>query len=319
MNEQQTTKLDAWVIATRPHTLPAAAAPVLVGSGVSFYLEVFSLLPAFVALLGAMLIQIGTNLANDYFDAKKGVDTDQRTGFTRVTHEGLLSPETVKRGMITVFSLAVICGVYLTIKGGWPILAIGVTGILFGITYSGGPFPYGSYALGDLMVFLYFGVFAVWGTYYVQLAHGHGAFSLSIVEGGLSSMVLLTSLPSACLANAVLVVNNLRDLETDQKAGKYTMAVLLGDRNTRVHYSLLLIMAMIVPALFPFLYPKFPLYIVMPLVLLPVTYYLIKDIWTANEGEAFNQLLTRTGKLMLAHAILFTIGFVVSSGTPILS
>ncbi len=224
-SEKQLTNWQVWVLAARPKTLPAAAAPVLVGSaaalvGGGFHLGVFC-----AALLAALLLQVGANLANDVFDFHKGADAHQRLGPTRVTQAGLLLPEQVYRGMWLVFGVASLLGLYLIWMAGWPILVIGVASILAAIAYTGGPFPFGYYGLGEFFVFLFFGLAAVCGTYY---AHLHSLDILAIVS----------SLPMGFLITAILVVNNLRDIETDRLAGKRTLAVRLKVPGTRVEFLL---------------------------------------------------------------------------------
>ncbi len=157
-----------WLMASRPRTLPAAAAPVIAGSAAAFSTGHFDLLPALAALFGALLLQIGANYANDVFDYHKGADTAGRVGPVRVTSAGLLTPGQVKAGMWVVFGLAVLCGLYLAIHAGWPVIAIGALSILGAIAYTGGPYPLGYHGLGELAVFLFFGLAAVCGTYYVQ-------------------------------------------------------------------------------------------------------------------------------------------------------
>ncbi len=165
MSTQDISRTKAWVMAARPQTLPAAAAPIFVGVGLAVHDGVFAALPALAAFVGAALIQIGTNFANDYYDAVQGADTDEREGFTRVTAGGLIDAEEVKRAMIATYGLAVVIGVYLVAVGGLPIVVVGLSGIAAGVLYTGGPFPYGYRGLGDLFVFVYFGLVAVTGTY----------------------------------------------------------------------------------------------------------------------------------------------------------
>ncbi|MGM0556922.1 MAG: 1,4-dihydroxy-2-naphthoate polyprenyltransferase, partial [Myxococcota bacterium] len=225
MSTQQTISAPrAWVMATRPKTLAAAAVPVAVGTGVAVSHDQFQWLPALVALLGAFLIQIGTNLANDYFDFQKGADNEDRLGPTRVVSSGLISAKAVRNAMILAFALAAAVGSYLIWLGGWPILVIGVLSIMSGIAYTGGPFPLGYNGLGDLFVFIFFGVVAVMGTYYVQA-----------LEWSLESFV--ASVPVGLLSVAILIVNNYRDIDTDRAAGKMTLAVRLGRSLTRVQYQ----------------------------------------------------------------------------------
>ena len=221
-------------MAARPKTLTAAIAPVVTGTGLAAYHDVLAWLPAVAAMLGAILIQIGTNLANDYYDFVRGGDTEERVGPVRVTQAGILPPETVKRGMIVTLAAAVLVGVYLVWVGGWPILWIGLASVACAVLYTGGPFPLAYHGLGDVFVFLFFGLIAVGGTYWVQgLAWPPDAMLAGVGLGALST--------------AILVVNNLRDIETDAKAGKRTMAVRLGPDGTKVEYVVALAVAAAVP------------------------------------------------------------------------
>ena len=223
-----------WLMAARPKTLPAAAAPVLAGVGLALHHRVFAAGPAFAALIGALLIQVATNLANDYFDFVKGGDTETRIGPIRVTQAGLMSPERVKRGMLVVLALAVLNGAYLVFVGGWPILVVGVASLICAVAYTGGPFPLAYNGLGDVFVFVFFGLVAVAGTYWVQ--------ALAVDPGA-----LLAGAGLGAFTTAILVVNNLRDRETDEAAGKRTLAVRLGDRATVAEYVLCLLVAAVVP------------------------------------------------------------------------
>jgi 1,4-dihydroxy-2-naphthoate octaprenyltransferase len=217
--------LQVWMLAARPKTLPAAAAPVIVGSAAAFVDGAFQPLPALAALLAALLLQIGANLANDVFDFHKGADTQERLGPVRVTQSGMLSPEQVMGGMWVTFGLAALLGLYLAWVGGWPIILIGVASIAAAILYTGGPFPFGYYGLGDLFVFIFFGLVAVCGTYYIQVA-------------ALTPLAIWSSIPMGLLITAILVVNNLRDIDTDRQAGKRTLAVRLGTEGARWEYVL---------------------------------------------------------------------------------
>jgi 1,4-dihydroxy-2-naphthoate polyprenyltransferase len=227
-------RVDAWFLATRPRTLPAAMAPVLAGTGLAIGDGVFRPLPALAALVGAILIQIGTNLANDYSDWARGADTEDRLGPTRVTQAGLLAPRDVRMGAGIALGLAFLVGIYLVAVGGWPIVWIGLASLVCAVAYTGGPFPLAYNYLGDLFVFLFFGLVAVGGTYWVQ-------------AGALTPAVLLVGSGVGALATAILVVNNLRDRETDIRVGKRTLATLLGVRGSRFQYILLLFLAWHVP------------------------------------------------------------------------
>ena len=209
------TRVQAWIMASRPRTLTAAAAPVLLGTGLAWGRGGFSAIPGVAAMVGALLIQIGTNLANDYYDHLRGGDTKERVGPTRVTQTGLIPARTVRDAAFLVLGLALLPGLYLVWVGGWPIVMIGLASLLFAVAYTGGPYPLAYYGLGDLFVFLFFGLVAVGGTFWVQ-ARSFGP------------EVLLAGAGIGALNTAILVVNNLRDLETDARAGKRTMAVWLG-------------------------------------------------------------------------------------------
>lgn len=226
--------LGHWILAARPKTLVAAAAPVLVGAGLAAHDDAFAVLPVLAALLGALLIQIGTNLANDYYDFVRGADTHARVGPMRVTQAGLLTPESVRRGMILVLAAAVLPGAYLVAVAGWPIVWIGLVSLACAVLYTGGPAPLAYHGLGDVFVFVFFGLVAVGGTYYVQAGTWPvGAWLAGAGVGALST--------------AVLVVNNLRDIDTDAVAGKRTLAVRLGRRGTQAEYLVLVALALAVP------------------------------------------------------------------------
>ncbi|MCB0255581.1 MAG: 1,4-dihydroxy-2-naphthoate polyprenyltransferase, partial [Anaerolineae bacterium] len=230
MNRRQ-----AWWLAIRPKTLPAAVGPVLVGIGLAVGDGVFSLLPALAALTGALLLQIASNLANDYYDFVKGYDQADRTGPTRVAASGLISLRELKLGLAVVLALAALVGAYLIWVGGLPILIIGVAGMISAVIYSGGPFPLSANGLGDLFVFVFFGLAAVVGTYYVQ--------ALTVTPA-----VWIAAIAPGTLITAILVVNNLRDIDTDARANKRTLAVRLGRAGARGEYTLLLLLAYLTPA-----------------------------------------------------------------------
>lgn len=284
----------AWVMATRPKTLAAAAVPVLVGTGVAIAHGQFQWLPALVALLGAFLIQIGTNLANDYFDHQKGADNEDRLGPTRVVSSGLISPKAVRNAMILSFVLAAAVGSYLIWLGGWPILVIGVFSILSGIAYTGGPFPLGYNGLGDLFVFIFFGVIAVMGTYYVQA-----------LEWSLESFV--ASIPVGLLSVAILIVNNYRDIDTDRAAGKMTLAVRLGRHWTRVQYQACLAAAFVVPVV-QVLVGQQNLWVLLTLGAAPVAVWLRGRFVEATGGPELNSILEDTAKLLAVFGILYAVG-----------
>lgn len=289
----QISATQAWIIASRPKTLPAAASPVVVGTAIAIADKHFSLLPALAALLGALLIQIGTNFANDVFDYKKGADTVERVGPLRVVQAGILSPRQVFMGMWVVFGLAALIGLYLIVEGGWPILAIGVLSILSGIAYTGGPFPLGYNGLGDIFVFIFFGLVAVCGTYYVQ-AHT------------LTAQAWWGAIPVGLLVTAIIVVNNLRDIETDKKAGKKTLAVRLGARGAQIEYYLLLAVSYLVPPVMWALGVSSG-WVMLAWLSLPVAWPLIGAI-REKKGKALNPVLGGTARLSLVYSLCFAVG-----------
>ncbi len=297
-------------MAARPHTLPAAAAPVIVGVGLAVHEGLFAPLPALAAFVGAALIQIGTNFANDYYDAVKGVDTDERKGFTRVTQSGLIAAESVKRAMYATFALAILVGVYLVWVGGLPILVIGLASVVSGIAYAGGPYPLGSHGLGDLFVFVFFGVVAVMGTFYVQAASVlAGPFPTGIPAGTVTLTAFAASLPVAAISTNILVVNNVRDLETDREAGKKTLAVLIGYRASRAEFVGFLGLSYLVPAWF-WLARGYSPAVLSPLLTIPYSAAIARTVVTDSSGEALNPALEQTGKLLAGHSVLFALGLV---------
>ncbi len=306
-DEAGTAAWRAWALAIRPQTLPAGIAPVLVGIALALRDDVFHGGAAFGALLGALLIQIGTNLANDYYDAIRGVDTADREGFTRVTHAGLLAPAQVKRGMAVTFLAAIALGTYLVYLGGLPIVVVGLVSIAAGIAYAGGPIPYGSYGLGDLFVFVFFGLVAVTGTYYVQAA----AVLTQGVPGWLppnsiTSEAVLGGVAIGALTTALLVVNNLRDIRTDADAGKRTLAVILGQRFTRYEFLVLLCVAYAVPGVLAL--GEFGPVVLLPWLSLPFAGLVLRSVLAVPPGARLNATLERTGQLLLLFAVLFAVG-----------
>jgi 1,4-dihydroxy-2-naphthoate octaprenyltransferase len=308
MGTQDISRRRAWVMAARPQTLPATAAPVAVGTGLAVGHGVADPLAAAAALLGAALIQVGTNFANDYYDAVKGADTEDRDGFTRVTQSGLIPPEAVRRATYLTFATAVLVGTTLVYVGGLPILIVGLLSVAAGVAYTGGPYPLGYHGLGDLFVFVFFGVVAVTGTYYVQAAATLAApVPLSIPPDTLPAVAVVASLPVAALSTNILVVNNVRDRETDAEAGKRTLAVRLGYRWSRVQYVALLGLAYLVPPALWVAGPASPV-VCLPLLTLPLAVSVARTVGAHTSGEKLNPALEQTGKLLAAHALLFGVG-----------
>lgn len=288
--------LKAWVLAARPKTLAAAAIPVLVGTAVAVDHQVWALLPAMAAFVAAGLIQIGTNFANDYFDFKSGADNEDRLGPTRVTQAGLISAEQVKRATGLTFLGAAIVGLYLIYVGGWPIAVIGVASILSGLAYTGGPYPLGYHGLGDLFVFVFFGLIAVTGTYYVQAL----AWTPEVVAA---------AVPIGLLSTAILVVNNYRDIDTDKLAGKNTLAVRLGARATRWQYALLVVGAYAVPVAQWAVWDASH-WLLLPLLSLPVALLSILRMWR-RTGMELNELLAQTARLLAIFGFLYALGYML--------
>ncbi|WP_049896978.1 MULTISPECIES: 1,4-dihydroxy-2-naphthoate polyprenyltransferase [unclassified Haloferax] len=312
MSTQDISRRRAWVMASRPQTLPAAAAPVVVGTAVAVHADLFAPLPALAALVGALLIQVGTNFANDYYDAVQGADTEAREGFTRVTAGGLIPPSEVKRAMYLTFAAAVLLGTYLVYVGGVAILVIGLLSVASGIAYTGGPYPLGYHGLGDLFVFVFFGLVAVVGTFYVQAASVLAApLSVGIPAGTVTLVAVLASLPIAAISTNILVVNNVRDKEEDATTGKRTLAVRFGYGFARAEYVAMLALAYAVPV---YLWTRagFDWYVLLPVFSMPVAARIARTVVTETEGEKLNPALEDTGKLLALYAVLFSVGLVLA-------
>lgn len=286
--------MNPWILAIRPATLTAAVAPILVGSAVAARTGGFRLGPAAAALAGALLLQIAANLANDVDDFERGADTAARQGPTRVTQSGLLSARQVRAAEWLAFTLAALVGGYLVAVAGWAIAALGLAAIATAWAYTGGPWPLGYHGLGDVCVFLFFGVAAVVGTTYVQ-------------TGAVDRLALLAALPVGALVTAILVVNNTRDADTDRRAGKRTLAVRLGTAATRAQYALLVTLAYAVP-LALWWCGTASAWVLLPLVTLPLGLRRIVDMARAADGATFNALLGDTARLHLLFGGLFAAG-----------
>ena len=285
--------LRVWLLAIRPRTLTAAVVPVAVGTALAFHDGEGRAGPALAALLSAVLIQIGTNLINDYYDFKKGADTSERVGPTRVTQSGLIPPSTVLAGAAVSFLAASAFGLYLIAVGGWPILAIGVLSLLSGYAYTGGPYPLGYHGLGDVFVFVFFGLVAVTGTYYVQ-------------AGQVAPAAWVAALPVGAIGTAILVVNNLRDAATDARAGKRTLVVRLGVGGGRVEYLLLLGLAFATPLLMWALRLSGPACL-LALLGLPAAIPPARRV-LRQAGAALNPALGETARLQLVFGLLLAMG-----------
>ena len=289
--------LRIWAMAARPRTLPAAIAPVLVGTALAGSEGQFRPLAFCAALVGSIFIQIGTNLSNDYSDARRGADTEERLGPVRVTAGGLAPPRKVLVATWLAFAIAVAAGAYLIALVGWELLAVGAASILAGVLYTGGPRPYGYEGLGELFVFGFFGVVAVTGSYYVQTEE-------------LSWLVLGLSVPVGLLAAAILVVNNIRDLDTDRRAGKRTLAVRLGrDRARRLFVLTVTLPFAIVVALAAIdARPELAL----ALLAAPLVPSLVRTVSSRTDGPSLNGALARCGALLALFSLLLSAGLLLS-------
>lgn len=288
-------RVRAWALAARPKTLPAAAAPVLVGTAIAWQSRGFAAGPAVAALVGALLLQIGSNFANDVYDYEKGADTDARLGPLRVTQAGLLAADEVKRGMWIVFGLALGVGVYLTLVAGWPVVAIGLASIAAAIAYTGGPLAFGYRGLGDLFVLLFFGLVAVCGTAFVQMGEvPFAAWPAGVMEG--------------FLATAILVVNNVRDHETDRLAGKRTIPAVFGRAVGVAEYAFLLLGAYAI-AWWMVWRHHVSAWSLLVYLTFPIAVVLIVHL-RKYRGPILNQTLARTAKLLFVFSVLFSAGVV---------
>ena len=283
-----------WVMAARLRTLPAGAAPVLVGTALAQH--DFHVLRFIAAMVGALFIQVGANLSNDYSDARRGADTEDRLGPVRVTAGGLVPPRQVLVATWVAFGVAVIAGVYLIAVAGWELLLVGVASILAGVLYTGGPRPYGYEGLGEVFVFLFFGVAAVAGSFFAQTEHWvWEAFALSA--------------PVGLLAAAILVVNNVRDMDTDRRAGKKTLAVRLGRERTRALYAAMLVGAYL---LLLVVIGSLSFWVLLPVLTVPLAVRLIGTVRTHTDGPTLNGALAQTAMLELAFCVLLSAGILLS-------
>lgn len=286
-----------WWLAIRPKTLPAAASGVIVGSVLAARAGGFSLGPAFAALGVALLLQIGSNLANDVYDDERGADTAQRSGPLRVTASGLLTRAEVKRGMKTVLAGAFALGVYLTFVRGWLVLVIGVAAIVAAVAYTGGPYPLGYHGLGEVFVFVFFGLASVVGTYWVQ-------------AGAPDALVWLMAVPVGLIITGILVVNNLRDIEEDRLAGKRTVAARIGERATRGEYLACIAVAYALPGVLVAL-GALPLGALAAWLSAPLAFAAVRLVLT-RRGAPLNRALALTGQTALAYSVLFAAGMLLA-------
>ena len=287
-----------WLMAARPRTLPAAVAPVLVGTALAATGDTFKPLTFVAALVGALFIQVGTNLSNDYSDARRGADTEDRLGPVRVTAGGLVPPRQVLIATYVAFGVAVLAGVYLIATAGWELLLVGAASILAGVLYTGGPRPYGYEGLGEVFVFLFFGVVAVAGSYFAQTEE-------------LDWEALVLAVPVGLLAAAILVVNNVRDLETDRRAGKRTLAVRLGRERARGLFAAMVAGAFLSAPL-PWLLGSLSPWLLLSWIAAPLAVPLVRVVRTRTDGPSLNRALAGTGRLQLAFCVLLSAGLLAS-------
>ena len=286
-----------WWLAIRPKTLPAAASGVIVGTVLAWRDGGFSLGPALAALSVALLLQIASNLANDVYDDERGADIADRLGPARVTQSGLLSRDQVKRGMKAVLALALAIGIYLTFVRGMMVPLIGVAAIIAALAYTGGPYPLGYHGLGEVFVFLFFGLTAVVGTYWVQ-------------TGATSLLAWLMAAAIGALITAIIVVNNLRDIEQDRAANKRTIAVRIGVRATKFEYAALMTVPYALLAILVVTH-ALPLAALLALLSLPLALRATRRVF-AQTGRALNAALAETGQTALLYSVLFAMGMVLS-------
>jgi 1,4-dihydroxy-2-naphthoate octaprenyltransferase len=283
-----------WVQAARPKTLWAGVTPVIVGTSLAWRDGLFHTALAVAALLGALALQVAANFANDLYDYKHGVDSEERIGPLRVTQAGLVTPTAMRNALVTTLAFAIVIGTYLVVRGGWPIVAIGLSSIIATILYTGGPRPYGHLGLGELFVFIFFGVLAVCGTYYVQALT-------------LTTTAIVLSLPMGFLSVAVLVVNNLRDIDTDRRSGKRTLAVRLGRTGGRWEYVLMLMLAGLIPPAMVLLQLGGYGVLLGTAAILAST-PLIRTVCWSIDGPVLNRALAATARLQLFYGLLVAVG-----------
>lgn len=284
------------MLASRPKTLWASISPVIIGTAMAFQAGKGDWGSAIVVLFAAVMIQIGTNFANDYLDFTKGTDTSDRLGPIRVTQAGLVSPTTMSTATGVAFSLAFIAGIYLVYRGGWPIAVVGVTSILFGILYTAGPLPLGYNGLGEIFVLIFFGPVAVAGTYYVQAQEFSWSTVISGIAPGLFSVAILT-------------VNNLRDIENDRASGKKTLPVRLGRGFARIEYLICILVACLIPSVLFATSESRPRSLFATLIIL-LAIPTIKTVFS-EEGKILNNALASTGRLLLFYSLLFSAGWLI--------
>src|SRR5450830_1133511 len=283
-------KISLWFKSTRPRTLPAAAAPVIIGIALAFYENKINLFIAIFTLMAALLIQIGTNFANDYFDFIKGTDTDKRIGPVRLIQAGLIKKNEMLAAFIIAFIAASVLGVFLVIRGGYPVLLVGIFAIIFGILYTAGPAPLGYIGVGDIFVFIFFGIISVIGTYYLQLLK-------------INSVVLIASFAPGFLSTAILTANNIRDIKTDKESGKRTLIARLGYNFGVFEYLFCVVAAHLIPVILVLITKShyFSLISVLTIILAVKP---VKIILSHPEPKSLIPVLSTTSQILLIFSIL---------------
>jgi len=289
-------KFDTWILASRPKTLLAAIVPVLIGTSIVSFETKVNILAAAVALICSILIQVGTNFVNDLYDYLSGADSESRKGPTRALAAGLISVGEMKFAIVFVFVITFFLGLYLVYISTWVTLLIGLLSIFAGIAYTAGPYPLAYNGLGDVFVFLFFGIVGTVGTYYVQVVD-------------ISPLVLWSSIPVGALITNILVVNNYRDIDEDREVGKNTLAVKMGRRFSRYQYLIFMILSYLILFVVYFTF-NHSYFVFLPLLTLPIAIRLIRMIFL-YDGEELNKTLELTAKLSAFYGLLFAVGILI--------
>lgn len=291
--------ISLWIKAARPKTLPAGIAPVILGSALAFQSGEFQIIPSILCLLFSLLVQVGCNYANDYYDYINGVDTEERIGFIRMVSSGQIPPKLMQLAAFLTLSIAFVIGSGLIYYGGWWLLSIGLISIICAIAYTGGPFPLGYYGLGDLFVFLFYGLVAVMVTFYVQTNY-------------FSASALWVAIGCGFLAANIRLVNDTRDTHTDAKAGKKTTAVRFGYKFCYTQYIISAFIAYYIVPLILITKLGFNLWVLLPMILTLFLISIIRDFLIAKTGTDYNDLLAKSAKMLIAYAILLSIGIILN-------
>lgn len=289
--------IQVWVEALRPKTLPAGAAPVILGSALAYADQSFKFIPAFIALICALMIQILSNFINEIYDHRKGADTEERLGPTRAVAKGLIPEKAMVNASITLAALTFIIGLYLVYLGGWPIFLVGIFSLFFAWAYTGGPFPLAYKGVADFFVFIFFGLIAVCCTYYLQ-------------TGEVTLVSVIVAFTPGALSMNILGVNNIRDINTDPKAGKMTLAVRLGLKNAKLMYSSLLAISFL-PSLI-LVFKGYALWVLIQFLCLPLAIKLLKNLYTLT-GTALNDVLAGTAKFLAISSFLLSLGLLLAA------